>query len=52
MNFCERLARVNSLSRLYMKDSLGYFVHTCWAGVNGAGGTHSVISLGEQVTAG
>ena len=35
MNFCARLARVNSPSRLCMKDTLGYFVHTCWAGVSG-----------------
>jgi hypothetical protein len=51
MNFCARLARVSSPSRLCMKDTLGYFVHTCWAGINEAGGTHSVISLEEQVTA-
>jgi len=30
MNFCARLARVSSLSPLCMKDTLGYFVDTCW----------------------
>jgi hypothetical protein len=51
MSFCARLARVSNQLRLCTKDTLGYFVRTCWAGVNRAGGTHSVISLEEQVTA-
>ena len=46
-----RLARESSPLRLCTKDTLGYFVRTCWAGVNRAGGTHSVTSLEEQVTA-
>ena len=51
MNFCARLARVSGRRGYVLKDTLGYFVRTCWAGVNRAGGTHSAISLEEQVTA-
>jgi hypothetical protein len=49
--FCARLVRVSSRLRPCTKGTLDCFVRTCWAGVSKAGGTRSVISLEEQVSA-